>query len=190
MARYTGPTRKYSRRFGLLPDSEEKHTRGGRRRKLSDYGKGLEEKQKLKFIYGVLERQFRGYYEKSLQLEGNTEEFFVQMLETRLDNIIFRLGYANTRPQARQFVSHGHVYVDDVRVDVPSYQVKPGQIITLKKSTLELDDVKQNMEERRVTDLPDWIERKGTVGKMNRLPSLDDINLEVDVALIIEYYSR
>lgn len=178
MARYTGPRTKYARRFGLLPESDAQQPRRGRRRKRSDFGKRLEEKQKLRFIYGVLEKQFRRYYEKALQQEGNTEEFFVQMLESRLDNIVFRLGFASTRPQARQFVSHGHVYVDDERVDIPSYQVKPGQTITLKKSSLELNDVKANLEESRVSDLPDWISRKGPIGKVNNLPTLEDVILD------------
>ncbi|MCA9397339.1 30S ribosomal protein S4 [candidate division WWE3 bacterium] len=185
MARYTGPQRKYQRRFNLLPDSVP-----NTRRRQSDFSKRLEEKQKLRFIYGLLEKQFRRYYDQALAMEGNTEEYLVQSLETRLDNVIYRLGFARTRQQARQLVSHGHVLVDNQKVDIPSYRVKKGQTITLKPKSLELPDVKANLEESQVTDMPSWLAKKGPVGKIDELPTLDDVQLEVDVSLIIEYYSR
>lgn len=186
MARYTGARKKYLRRFNLLPESPPRRSR----RRQSDFGKRLEEKQKLRFIYGLLEKQFRRYYEEALQQEGNTEEHLVRSLETRLDNVVFRLGFARTRSQARQFVTHGHVLVDGKKVDIPSYRVKQGQDITLKQSSLELPDVKMNLEEESVSEMPQWLARKGPIGKINELPTLDDVQLEVDVSLIIEYYSR
>ena len=190
MARYTGARTKYMRRFNLLPESPQQGRQFGRRRRQSDFGKRLEEKQKLRFIYGLLEKQFRRYYEEALQQKGNTEEHLVRTLESRLDNVVYRLGFARTRPQARQFVTHGHVLVDGKKVDIPSYKVKKGQDVTLKTSSLELPDVRQNLEEGETGEMPKWLARKGPVGKINELPSLDDVQLEVDVSLIIEYYSR
>lgn len=194
MARYTGPQKKYLRRFHLLPEdptaSRSNHQTRGRRRKQSEFGKRLEEKQKLRFIYGVLEKQFRRYYEQALSREGNTEEYIMQTLETRLDNVVYRLGFARTRSQARQLVSHGHVLVDGKKVNIPSCQVKAGQMVTLIPKTLELADIQNNLKESYSGEVPSWLTRKGPVGKIETLPTLADVNLEVDVSLIIEYYSR
>jgi len=188
MARYTGPTKKYMRRFGMIEEEQKKPK--GRVRKQSQYGISLDQKQKLKFIYGVLEKQFRKYYEEALRKEGNTEELFVQQLETRLDNVIYRLGLVRTRAQARQLVTHGHVQVDGKKVSIPSYLVKKGQTVSLRPKSVDLNLVKESLEETKGLTLAKWLERKGPAGKITALPTLDDVQLEVDVSLIIEYYSR
>ncbi len=190
MARHTKAKRKYQRRFGLIPD-EQRPVRGTRPRgKLSAFGVSLEQKQKLKFIYGMLEKQFRRYYQEALRQRGNTEERFVQLLETRLDNVVYRLGLARTREQARQIVTHGHVLVDGKKVDIPSYHVKEGQIVTLKAKSMELPFVKENIEDSKERELVPWLVRKGPVGQVKSLPALSQVQLDVDVSLIIEYYSR
>lgn len=188
MARYTGPTKKYMRRFKMI---EEEHKRPKMSmRKQSQYGISLDQKQKLKFIYGVLEKQFRRYYEEALRKEGNTEELFVQQLETRLDNVVYRLGIARTRAQARQLVTHGHLQVDGKKVSIPSYLVKKGQTVSLRPKSVDLNLVKESLEETKNLTLAKWLERKGPAGKIAALPTLEDVQLEVDVSLIIEYYSR
>ena len=187
MARYTGAVTKYLRRFGMTDDEKQ---RPRSPRGPSQYAIRLEEKQKLRVIYGVLERQFRKYYQQALRQKGNTEENFLRQLETRLDNVVFRLGYARTRQQARQLVSHGHVLVNDKKINIPSYQVVSGDMITLRSKALNLGFVQQNLEEAPSIDTLEWLERKGPVGRIKTLPLLKDMNVEVDVSLIIEYYSR
>lgn len=189
MARYTGPRIKYKRRFKLLPESPAGESHRDRRRK-SDYGIRLEEKQKLKFIYGVLERQFRRYFARAIQESQNTGQVLLQLLETRLDNVVYRLGFARTRPQARQLVTHGHVLVDERKVDIPSYNVKVGQTITLVPPTLENLQVQEAMQKSSPDDLPAWLKRKGPVGKVGRLPKDKDLRDDIDINLIIEHYSR
>lgn len=186
MARYTGPRKKYEKRFGLLPGVQ---ARAVRRRK-SDYGIRLDEKQKLKFIYGVTERQFRRYFEMASRDPANTGEVLLRQLEMRLDNVVYRMGFARTRRQARQLVNHGHVLVDGSKVDIPSYNVKVGQTVTLKATTLENPQVKEYFEKVKQEDLPSWIRRKGPVGKVERLPEGKDLRSDVDVNLIAEFYSR
>jgi len=188
MARYTGPTKKYMRRFRLIEEEHKKPKVS--MRKQSQYGISLEQKQKLKFIYGVLEKQFRRYYEEALRKEGNTEEIFIQQLETRLDNVVYRLGFARTRAQARQLVTHGHVQVDGKKVTIPSYQVSAGQTVTLRPKSVDLNLVKESLEDSKNLAVVGWLERKGPAGKVAALPTLEDVQVEVDVPLIIEYYSR
>jgi len=171
-------------------EEENKKPKAFGNKKQSQYGISLEQKQKLKFIYGVLEKQFRGYYEEALRKEGNTEELFVQQLETRLDNVVYRLGFVKTRAQARQLVTHGHIQVDGKKVTIPSYHVSEGQAITLRPKSVDLNLVKESLEETKNLTVAAWLERKGPAGKVKALPTLDDVQVEVDVPLVIEYYSR
>lgn len=203
MARYTGPTTKLSRRFGVSLFGPSKAferrnfppgqhgVRAGRKKK-SEYAVALGEKQKLRFQYGVLEKQFRGYYEEAARRRGVTGEIMLQLLESRLDNIVYRAGFANTRRAARQLVCHGHVTVNGGKVDIPSYQVKPGDVVKVgnKPSSQQLAV--------RMTDLTqampgsDWL----TVDKdklevtMSRVPERSEIDPLVNEQLIVELYSR
>ena len=193
MARYTGPKKKYLKKFGLLPESpqeEKTKARGKRRRKISDYGIRLREKQKLKFIYGVLERQFRRYFEKALRNPQNTGKILLSLLECRLDNVLYRLGFTKTRRQARQLVTHGHVLVDGKKVDIPSYNVKKGQTITLKQDSLAIPLVQESLKDNKLEQLASWLERKGPVGRVKKIPEKDDLRVDIDISLIVEYYSR
>lgn len=189
MSRHTGPTTKYKKRFGLLPESPQEKG-GRRRRRKSDYGVRLDEKQKLKFIYDITEKQFRRYFQKASQQPANTGEILLRQLETRLDNVVYRMRFANTRPQARQYVNHGHVLVDGEKVDIPSYNVGVGQMVTLKSQILENPQVEELSGKLEPQDLPGWIERKGPVGRVARLPEEEDLRDDIDINLIIEFYSR
>lgn len=201
MARYTGPKHRLARREGVnildktspsllkrlnVPPGVHGHKRG---RKLSEYGIQLREKQKVKRMYGVLEKQFRRYVEKAQKKRGNTGEALLRLLETRLDNVVYRLGFTNSRPMARQLVSHGHIRVDGQRVTIPSYQVKPGETITLSDKALNMPVVKKLLEEREL-NIPSFLNRQGPVGKLEEVPSRDQVALDVNEKLIIEYYSR
>ncbi|MFT3990443.1 MAG: 30S ribosomal protein S4 [Luteolibacter sp.] len=203
MARYTGPRAKISRRFGVSLFGPSKAldrrnfppgqhgVRAGRKKK-SEYSVALGEKQKLRFQYGVLEKQFRGYYEEAARRRGVTGEILLQLLETRLDNVVFRAGFANTRQAARQIVNHGHVLVNGVRVDIASYQVKPGDVVKVgnKPSSQQLAV--------RMTDLTqaaaavDWlnVDKDKLEATVSRVPERSDINPIVNVQLIVELYSR
>lgn len=150
------------------------------RRRLSEYGQQLREKQKAKRIYGVLERQFKRYFEKKLPL---------QLLESRLDNVIYRLGFVPSRSVARQLVRHGHVLVDNKKVDIPSYQVKPGQLISLTPKALKMEVVKKSLAEKE-RKIPEWLQRKAAIGKMVHLPEKEEIDTDINESLIIEFYSR
>lgn len=206
MARYTGPKNRLSRRegvdLGLKSVGSTAHSQLMRRlkippgqhgqkrlRKISDYGKQLREKQKVKRIYGLLERQFRIYFERASKEKANTGEALLALLERRLDNVIYRLGLASTRAAARQFVSHGHVSVDEKRVNIPSFQVKPGMVVFLKQKLLETPVLKKLLEVKD-NNIASWLDRKGPVGKVVKLPARDDITDAIDEQLIIEYYSR
>ena len=191
MARYTGAVIKKKKRFGLLAESpvEEKGKRKFTKRK-SPYGIRLEEKQKLKFIYGLLERQFRRYYNQARKNPSNTGVILMQLLEQRLDNVVYRLGFAATRRAARQLVCHGHIRVNDQKVDIPSYNVQVGDLITLKPKALEFVDVQKVLEETKEENTPGWLARKGPVGTVKSLPGEDDLRSDIDLQLIIEYYSR
>ncbi len=186
MSRYTGPITKKLRRFKLLPESPTE-TRGRRK---SAYGVRLEEKQKLKFIYGVSEKQFRRYFSQAQKNPTNTGIILLQQLELRLDNVVYRLGFAKTRRAARQLVNHGHVLVDDQRVDIPSYRVNVGQTVTLKPQSLENAFVQEQLKGTKPEEFPNWITRKGPVGMIKSLPGADDLRDDIDLQLIIEYYSR
>lgn len=206
MARYRGPRNRLARREGAdlglkTPGSSAhgsllrrmkippgKHGQRGAR-KLSDYGKQLREKQKVKRSYGLLERQFRKYFQAASRNPANTGEVLLTLLERRLDNVIYRLGLAPTRSAARQFVGHGHIQVDGKRVNIPSFQVSSGMVITPKQKFLETPILKKLLEEKDMA-LPGWLKRHGPVGKILRLPKREDIVDDINEQLIIEFYSR
>ena len=163
-----------------------------RRRQESEYGIQLREKQKAKFIYGVLEKQFRGYYNRAMKIEGITGDNLMTLLECRLDNVVFRLGFARTRKEARQTVRHGHITVNGKRVDIPSYQVKTGDVIAVADKAKDLLPIKEALISSEHMAVPAWLEvdiekLKGTV---LQLPTRDQIDLDIDAQLIVELYSK
>lgn len=198
MARYRGPKDRLSRREGFdLFGAGVKLTRlsvppgmhGPKgARKLSGYGKQLREKQKVKRIYGVLEHQFKKYVNRASKSRGNSGEVLLSLLERRLDNVVYRLGFASSRPFARQIVNHGHVFVNNIKVTTPSYEVKEGDLVTLTPSIQKNPDVNRLVAEEKV--LPDWVERKAGIGKVSRLPERADILEPIEESIIIEFYSR
>lgn len=197
MARNMQPVLKRCRTLGIDPsvmgiDKKSKRNPKPTRRKQSEYGLQLTEKQKVKFIYGMLEKQFRKYYELAVKMPGITGENLLQILESRLDNVIFRLGLANTRKEARQIVSHGHVLVNGKRLDIPSYRVKVGDVITLKESTKSSERMKDIVEANSTRTVPKWLDMdKNTLsGKVIALAARDDIDFEVAEHLIVELYSK
>lgn len=199
MARYTGPKDRLSRREGFdLFGKGAKLTRltvppgvhGPKGlRTPSQYGKQLREKQKVKRLYGVLEKQFRKYVNEALKRKGNTGEMLLSLLERRLDNVIFRLGFAPTRPGARQLVSHRQVLVNGKRVNIPSYRVAPGETVSLSTKAINNPVVKKLLEDEKYK-VPEWLKRKAAVGMVARLPKAEDLTEPISVQDIIEYYSR
>ena len=157
-------------------------------RRVSDYGRQLREKQKVKRIYGLSERQMKNYFQKAFKVRQATGEVLLQLLESRLDNILYRLGFVNSRPLARQLVSHQHVLVDGKKVNIPSYQLKRNQTVSLGTKALKMDLVKKALAEK--TKIPEWLKKKAAVGQMIRLPKRDEIEGDIDDQLIVEYYSR
>lgn len=199
MARYTGASWKQARRlkYSILENGKELQKRayapgqhGQRRAKISEYGLQLQEKQKVRFTYGVSEKQFKNLFIKAGKLEGKHGDNFLFLLESRLDNLVYRLGFATTRRQSRQLVNHGHILVDGNKVDIPSYLVKPGQVITLKEGSKKLTIV--------VEALENTVSRVGFVsfdadkleGTFVRLPERSEILTEIKENLIVEYYNR
>ena len=160
-----------------------------RMRRLSDYGLQLKEKQLLKSVYGVLEKQFRRYYDTARKEKAATGTKLLQILESRLDNIIFRAGFARTRPAARQMVTHGNVLVDGKKLSIPSYLVKPGQVVSLSVKATKNTQVKELLQNKDI-NVPKWLKRKAVVVKLDRLPVRDEIDVNVQEQLIVEYYSR
>lgn len=206
MARYTGPRNRLARREGadlsLKTAGSSSHAALLRRmkippgqhgqkgtRKTSEFGKQLREKQKVKRIYGLMEKQFHKYFEKASRDKANTGEALLRILEQRLDNVIYRLGLAPTRTCARQFVSHGHILVDGKKVNIPSFQVVEGMVVSPKQKLLETPLLKKLLEEKDLV-LPSWLSRKGPVGKILRSPKREDIVDDINEQLIIEFYSR
>ncbi|MCL4367375.1 30S ribosomal protein S4 [Patescibacteria group bacterium] len=199
MARYTGPKRRLSRREGMAlfakdaPFIERKGAvapgvhLGRTRRRLSEYGVQLREKQKAKRLYGILEKQFANYYKKASKSKGNSGLTLLILLESRLDNVVYKLGFASSRTFARQLVSHGHVKIDGQKVNIPSFQIKPGTTVAILDKMLDNTQVKKSLEN---STLPEWLERKATVGKVLRLPNRDEMEQGLNEQLIIEYYSR
>ena len=202
MARYTGPKSKISRRFGVAlfgPSKalERKNYGPGMhgpkaRRKHTPYGLGLIEKQKLRYYYGLQERQFRGVYERALRQRGVTGETMLQILETRLDNVIFQLGFSNTRAGARQMVCHGHVKVNGRKVDVPSFALKVNDVIEVKDTSVSRQMATRGLESSTSRAVPDWItlDKNAFKGTVLRVPSRDDIQPIANEQAIVEFYSR
>ncbi len=200
MARYIGPKRRLSKREGLAlfaKDAKALERKGAvppgqqgikRRRRISEYGVQLREKQKTKRIYGILERQFKKYVLEANKVKGATGLSLLQILETRLDNVVYRLGFSQSRTGARQLVSHGHIKADGKKITIPSYQVKVGQTIALSSKLSDNTQVKKSLEEAET--LPKWLERQATVGKVLRKPDRDEMEQSVEEQLIVEYYSR
>ena len=157
-------------------------------RRQSDYAKQLREKQMVKRMYGLRESQFRRMFRLAQRSRGQTGQALLALLERRLDNVVYRLGFARTRPQARQFVSHGHVLVDGRRVNIPSYLVRPGQMVSLGISIRNVPDV-QDLAEYHA-DVPGWLERMDGAGQVLRIPDRREIDLDIEEQLIVEFYSR
>lgn len=206
MGRYTGPKNRLARRegidLGLKTVGTKSHANLLKRlnvppgqhgpkgkRKSSEFGLQLREKQKVKHMYGVMERQFRKTFEQAKKSKGNTGDKFLESLERRLDNAVYRLGLAPTRTAARQYVSHGHVVVSGTKVSIPSFVVKAEDTITLKAKSLEMPVVKKQLEDKTFKT-PMWLERKGPVGKVVRLPVREDVSDDINMQLIVEHYSR
>ena len=203
MARYLGPKQKISRRFGVpifgTSRSLEKrnyppgqHGLRASRRKKSDYAIALAEKQKLRFQYGLMEKQFRRYFAEASRRRGVTGEILLQLLELRLDNVVYRLGLGNTRSAARQFVGHGHVLVNGRRIDIPSYTCRPGDNITVKESAKSQQLGLRALDLTQAAVTPDWLEvdRDKMVGMVLREPTREEMDPLVNEQLIVELYSR
>lgn len=202
MARYTGPRTRISRRFGLPIYGPSKYlerrnygpgVHGPKsRRKNTDYALGLIEKQKLRYYYGLLERQFRGVYEKALRRRGVTGEQMLQILETRLDNVVYHLGFANTRPAARQMVSHGHVKVNGKKVNVPSFALKVDDIVEVKDKSVSRQMASKGLEVSTSRNVPDWLslDKNNLKGVVMRVPSRDEIQPIANEQTVVEFYSR
>jgi small subunit ribosomal protein S4 len=203
MARYTGPKSRISRRYGVALFGPSKalerknyppgmHGPKGARRKQSEYASALAEKQKLRFQYGLMERQFRRYFETALRKRGVTGETLLQMLETRLDNVVYRLGFANSRSAARQMVSHGHVLVNNRKVNVSSYNLKAGDVITVKDRPTSRRLAIRNLELTQIQPIPDWlvVDKDQFQGKITRIPTREEIAPIVNEQLVVELYSR
>ncbi len=202
MSRYTGPTTRINRRFGmaLFPANKAFERRAyppgqhgpNFRRKVSDYGQGLIEKQKLRMMYGLTEKQFRNMFERAKSKKGVTGEVFLTMLETRLDNVVYRLGFAKTRQAARQFVNHGHLLVNGRKVDIPSYAVTAGDIIGVREKTSSRQVATKNLEGAQYHPAPPWVEVNvdSLQGTVTRLPQNDELEQSINVQLVVEFYSR
>lgn len=205
MARYTGPKDKISRRFGVAIYGPTKAIErrafgpgqhggrsGGGRKKQSDYSIALGEKQKLRYQYGMLEKPFRRFFAEAQRRKGVTGEILLQMLELRLDNVVYRLGLASSRSAARQFVGHGHIRVNGEKVNIPSYQCKPGDVVSVKDTARSHQLGMRSLDLTQAVPVPEWvtIDRDKLSGTVNRVPSRDEINPLVNEQLIVELYSR
>jgi len=208
MARYRGPREKLERRLGVdlglkgerrlagksalekRPYPPGQH--GQRRSKISEYGLQLREKQKAKFMYGVSEKQFRSIFKEANRREGNTGELLIQLLEQRLDNVVYRMGFATTRAFARQLVNHGHILVDGKRVDIPSYRVKPGQKIEVREKSKNNPQIQRSMELTNQTGIVEWVDvdKEKLFGIFTRIPEREEVSIPVEERLIVELYSK
>ena len=177
--------------MGQRPTQPGEHGHA-RQRKQSEYGIQLREKQKCRRAYGVLESQFRKYYDMAANMRGATGENMLSLLERRLDNVVYRLGFAESRPMARQMVNHGHILVDGKKVDIASFLVKSGQVITIKERSRDMQNLKDLKEQGASKPIPKWLDldASGLTGKVVALPQRDDIDLTVEEHLIVEFYSR
>jgi small subunit ribosomal protein S4 len=202
MARYTGPRVRISRRFGVPIFGASKYlerrnygpgVHGPKsRRKSTDYGLGLIEKQKLRYYYGLMERQFRGVYEKALRRRGVTGEQMLQILETRLDNVVYHLGFGNTRAQARQMVTHGHIKVNGKKVNVPSYALKVNDVIEVRDGNVSRQMATRSLESSTSRVVPDWLtlDKVAFKGTIMRVPTRDEIQPIANEQAVVEFYSR
>ena len=191
------PVLKRCRQLGINPvdlgyTTKESIRQPKRRRKESEYGMQLREKQKAKFIYGVLEKQFRGYFKRAKSMPGITGENLMAILESRLDNIVFRLGFARTRKEARQTVTHGHITVNGKRVDIPSYRVRPGDLVAVAPKAKDLLVIKSALVSNERVQVPAWLEVdiEKLQGSVLSLPTRDQIDLDINEQLIVELYSK
>ncbi len=197
MAKNTQPVLKRCKTLGISPavmgvSKQTKRNPKPARRKQSEYGLQLNEKQKVKFIYGVLETPFRRYYEKASKSEGITGEVLLSLLERRLDNVVFRLGFANTRREARQLVTHGHFTVNGKRVNIPSYSLKAGDVVAVCEKSRSATKFKTLLEENGAITTPKWLDKAkdSFEGKVIANPARDDIDYDVEEHLIVELYSK
>jgi small subunit ribosomal protein S4 len=202
MARYTGPRVRISRRFGLPIFGPSKYLERRNygpgvhgptaRRKISDYAMGLHEKQKLRYYYGLLERQFHNVYLRALRRRGVTGQMMLQILETRLDSVVFNLGFGNTRAAARQLVNHGHVRVNGRKVAIASFEVKVNDVIEIKNSNVSRQIASRNLEFSTSRVIPSWmtLQKEAFRGVVVRLPSRDDIQPMANEQAVVEFYSR
>ena len=198
MAKNMQPVLKRCRTLGVSPaamgysKTSNKNPGGQRRAKKSEYAMQLTEKQKVKFVYGMQERQFRSYYEKASRAEGNTGEVLLSMLERRLDNVVYRLGYASTRREARQLVNHGHFTVNGKRVNIPSFLVKVGDLVAVCEASVSKPRFKKMKEDDAFVAAPKWLDRdkKTLQGKVVAIPTKEDIDFEIAEHLIVELYSK
>ncbi len=208
MARYRGPVEKIERRLGVSlglkgerrlagksaidkrPYAPGQH--GQRRAKISQYGLQLREKQKAKYMYGVAEKQFRRLFKDANRMEGNTGENLIALLERRLDNVVYRMGFATTRAFARQLVTHGHILVDGKRVNIPSYRVKPGQKIEVREKSKNNPQIQRAMELTRQTGIAPWVDvdEAKLFGIFTRIPEREEVVIPVEERLIVELYSK
>lgn len=208
MARYTGPVEKIERRLGVdlalkgerrlagksalakRPFAPGQH--GQRRGKISEYGLQLREKQKAKFMYGLNEKQFRNLFKEATRKEGNTGEIFIKMLEQRLDNVVYRMGFATTRRFARQLVTHGHILVDGKRVDIPSYRVEAGQKVEIREKSKENPQIQRAIDLTAQTGIAGWVdvEKDKKFGIFTRIPEREEIQIPVEERFIVELYSK
>ena len=208
MGRYRGPVERLERRLGVdlglkgerrlagksalekRPYAPGQH--GQRRTKISEYGLQLQEKQKAKFMYGVSEKQFRALYKEANSKDGNTGSILIQLLEQRLDNVVYRMGFATTRASARQFVNHGHVTVDGKRVDIPSFRVKVGQKIEIREKSKTNPQILRAIDLTNQTGMVEWVDmdKEKLFGLFTRIPERDEISIPVEERLIVELYSK
>ena len=200
MAKNMQPVAKRCKALNLSPatmgynkkDTTRDPKKNQARRKQSEYALQLTEKQKVKFIYGILEKQFHAYYEKASRMPGKSGENLLTLIERRLDNVVFRMGFAMTRREARQLVSHGHFTVNGRKVNIPSYLVKPGMVVTLKDSSKSLEKIKANVEANAFRQPPKWLEydANNMIAKVTAVPAREDIDLPIEEHLIVELYSK
>jgi len=208
MARYRGPREKLERRLGVdlglkgerrlagksalekRPYAPGQH--GQRRAKVSEYGTQLREKQKAKFMYGVSEKQFRALFQEASRKDGNTGELLIQLLEQRLDNVVYRLGFATTRAFARQLVNHGHILVDGKRVDIPSFRVKVGQKIEIREKSKANTQIARSIELTNQTGIVEWVDvdKEKLSGIFTRIPEREEVKIPVEERFIVELYSK
>ncbi len=200
MARYTGPAYKKSRRYGFStlengkdiarrPYAPGQHG-AGRRKKISEYGIQLQEKQKIRYMYGLNEKQFRRLFDKASKLKGIHGENFLRLLESRIDNLVYRMGLATTRRAARQLVNHGHILVNNVKVDIPSYQCKPGDVISVKEASKEHPAIKLSLEANITKPAYVEFDNKKLTGTYLRYPERSELSADINENLVVEFYNR